>query len=163
MIAATRKMRRIVVASTAERSVRRGPAWANSLGRVVPAVWTTAGLASAASPGAKPAGAGCVPSASAERCGLPGFLNVSRAARSAGQRTLISRIHGRIHSDRPERCFGCSESPSHHASSVAIRSQVSGARSCRHLRQQPRIKSFGLAGLWQAQPRLSLWRRKSDE
>ncbi len=56
---------------------RRGTAAANSLGRVVPAVWTTAGLASAASPLTKSAGAACGRVASAERC-LPGLLNVGR-------------------------------------------------------------------------------------
>jgi hypothetical protein len=57
---------------------RRGTAAANSLGRVVLAVWTTAGLVSAARPPAKSAGAACGHIASAERSGLPGLLNVGR-------------------------------------------------------------------------------------
>lgn len=75
-----RKSRRSPFASRAERSVRRESATANSLGRVVPAAWTAAGLASAASPGGKPAGAGGAPSASAGRSGLPGLLDVVRGA-----------------------------------------------------------------------------------
>ena len=159
---ASRKMRRTVAAGAAERSLRRGPAGANSLGRVVPAVWTTAGLASAASPGGKPARAGCAPFASAGRCGAPGFLNVSRAARPAAQRTLKTCIQCCIHADRPGRCPGCTESLAPHASSVAIRSQVSGARRCRHLRQQPRTKRSAWPGWEEAQPRLSLCWRHSD-
>lgn len=76
----SRKSRRIVVECSAERSARREPASANSLGRVVPAAWTAARLASAASRWGKPAGAGCAPFASAERCGSPGLLNVGRGA-----------------------------------------------------------------------------------
>jgi hypothetical protein len=74
------KSRRKRATRVAERSVRREPASANSLGRVVPAAWTAAGLASAASPRGKPAGAGCAPSASAGRSGSPGLLNVGRGA-----------------------------------------------------------------------------------
>lgn len=84
----TGKLRRIVSGSLAERSARREPAAANSLGRVVPAAWTAAGLASAASPWDKPAGAGCAPFASAERSGSPGLLNVDRG----GSRTQRRRI-----------------------------------------------------------------------
>ncbi|HRA90428.1 MAG TPA: hypothetical protein PK992_20220 [Planctomycetaceae bacterium] len=65
-------------AASAKAARRRGTAAANSLGRVVLAVWTTAGLASAASPPAKSARAACGRVASAERCGLPGLLNVGR-------------------------------------------------------------------------------------
>lgn len=74
------KLRRIHGVSGAERSLRRGPASANSLGRVVPAAWTAAGLASAASPWGKPAGAGCAPFACAARSGFPGLLNGGRGA-----------------------------------------------------------------------------------
>ena len=77
----------------AERVVRREPALANSLGRVVPAAWTAAGLALAASPWGKPAGAGCAPSASAERSGSPGLLNVGRGdAGSQFCRSLAASI-----------------------------------------------------------------------
>lgn len=69
---------RIVFAGFAERSVRREPALADSLGRVLPASWTDARLAWAASRGGKPAGAGCAPFASAERYGFPGRLNVGQ-------------------------------------------------------------------------------------
>lgn len=72
------KLRRIVLAGFAERFVRREPALADSLGRVLPASWTDARLASAASLRGKPAGAGCAPFASAERCGSPGLLNVGQ-------------------------------------------------------------------------------------
>jgi len=71
-------LRRKQAECNAERVVRREPALANSLGRVVPAAWTAAGLALAAIPWGKPAGAGCAPSASAERSGSPGLLNVGR-------------------------------------------------------------------------------------
>lgn len=81
------KLRRIVSGRFAERSARREPAAANSLGRVVPAAWTAAGLASAASPWGKPAGAGCAPAASAERSGFPGRLNGGRG----GSRTQRGR------------------------------------------------------------------------
>lgn len=57
-------------AASAKAGHRCGTAAANSLGRVVPAVWTTAGLASAASPPAKSAGAACGRVASAGRCGI---------------------------------------------------------------------------------------------
>lgn len=66
--------RRTTVIGCAGRSARREPASANSLGRVVPVAWTATRLASAASLGSKPAGAGCAPTASAERCGSPGLL-----------------------------------------------------------------------------------------
>lgn len=72
----SQKLRRIVLVGSAERSVRREPALADSLGRVLPASWTDARLASAASLWGKPAGAGCAPFASAERCGSHGLLNV---------------------------------------------------------------------------------------
>ena len=72
------KLRRIVLAGFAERFVRREPALADSLGRVLPASWTDARRASAASLWGKPAGAGCAPFASAERCGSPGLLNVGQ-------------------------------------------------------------------------------------
>lgn len=81
---ASQKLRRIAVLRRAERSVRREPAGANSLGRVVPAAWTAARLVSATSLWGKPAGAGCAPYASAERSGSPGLLNVGRGA---------SRVH----------------------------------------------------------------------
>lgn len=74
------KSLRILGDSSAERSLRREPALANSLGRVVPAAWTAAGLALVASPWGKPAGAGCAPFASAARSGLPGLLYGGRGA-----------------------------------------------------------------------------------
>ncbi len=64
-------------AASAKAARRRGTAAANSLGRVVPAVWTTAGLASAARPPAKSAGAACGRVASAERCGIDSVASSS--------------------------------------------------------------------------------------
>lgn len=64
-------------AASAKAARRRGTAAANSLGRVVPAVWTTAGLASAARPPAKSAGAACGRVASAERCGIDSIASSS--------------------------------------------------------------------------------------
>jgi hypothetical protein len=158
----TRKLWRMALQGIAERSLRREPAWANSLGRVVPAVWTTAGLASAASPGGKPARAGCTPPASAGRCGIPGFLDVSRGARSGAIPALILRIHYRIHGDPLGRQFGCSESLVQHALSGAFRLQVSGARSGQHLRRHLCRKRSASPGWQAAQPRLSLCRRTGD-
>ena len=159
----TRKMWRRAAHRIAERSLRREPALANSLRRVVPAVWTTAGLASAASPGGKPAWAGCAPSASAGRSGFPGFLNVSRGGRFDATRTLVFRIHCCIHGDRLALPSGCSENLSHTACSSAIWMQESGARSCQHLAQQLCMKRSALPGWLGAQPRLSLWWWNSDE
>lgn len=158
----TRKMWRSAMTSTAERSPGREPAGANSLGRVVPAVWTTAGLASAASPGGKPARAGCAPSASAGRSVFPGFLNVSRGGRSDAAPAPILRIHRRIHGDRLALQSGRIESLAHHELSVAIPSQESGARSRQHLGQQLCMKRSASPGWLVAQPRLSLCRRNSD-
>ena len=79
---------RIAIAGFAERFVRREPASADSLGRVLPASWTDARLASAASLWGKPARAGCAPFASAERCGSPGLLNVGQG----GSRIRFRRI-----------------------------------------------------------------------
>ena len=64
-------------AASAKAARRRGTAAANSLGRVVLAVWTTAGLASAASPPAKSAGAACGRVAFAERCGIDSVASSS--------------------------------------------------------------------------------------
>ncbi len=158
----TRKMWRKAMTGIAERSLRREPAGANSLGRVVPAVWTTAGLALAASPGGKPARAGCTPPASAGRCGIPGFLDVSRGARSGAIPALILRIHHRIHGDPLGRQSGCSESLVHDALSGAFPPQVSGARCGQHLRQRLCRKRSASPGWQAAQPRLSLCWRTGD-
>ena len=158
----TRKLWRMALQGIAERSLRREPAWANSLGRVVPAVWTTAGLASAASPGGKPARAGCAPPASAGRCGIPGFLDVSRGALFGAFSTPILRIHDRIHGDPFGRQNGCSVSLVHNALSGAFRLQVSGARCGQHLQQHLCRKRSASPGWQAAQPRLSLCRRTGD-
>ncbi len=132
--------------SSAERSGRREPASANWPGPVVPAAWTAAGLASAASPCGKPARAGCAASASAGRCGLPGFLNVSRGAPSGAFLTSFLRIHGCIHDDPLGRPFGCSASLVRSTLCGAFPAQVSGARRSQHSRRHLRQDRSAFAG-----------------
>ncbi len=148
---------------TAERSVRRVPASANSLGRVVPAVWTTASLASAASLGSNPARAGCAPIASAGRSVFPGFLNVSRGGRFGAFLTPKLRIHHCIHGDRLERRSGCSATVVHDVRSVAILPPVSGARSRQHFLKQLCRKRSAWLGYGVAPLRRSLWYGRSDD
>lgn len=131
---ADRKSRRRFMQCAAERSARREPARANSLGRVVPAAWTALGIASAAIPWSKPAGAGCAPLASTERFGFPGFLNVSRG----GQRTAVSMHYCCIRTcmlgDPYRRMLGCIGALGFSHVSSHFFSHVSAVRSCRHPR-----------------------------
>ena len=158
----TRKTGRRATVSSALRSSRREPAAANWLGPVVPAAWTAAGLASAASPCGKPARAGCAAPASAERCGLSGFLNVSRRAPAGVFLASFLRIHCCIHGDPLGRPYGCSVSLVRSTACGAFLTQVSGARRSRHLHRHLPQKHSALPGLEWAPLRHLLRRSRCD-
>ncbi len=144
----TQKSARRMSHGLAERSAGRGPAGAHSLGRVEPAVWTTAGLASAASPAGQASWGWLCP------CRLRWTLRPARSPERRAGRTPEAEflthdecIHRRKHADLFGGGNECTANLYQGAVYRRFPTQLSGARSHRHdSRRSHRIWWSSIAG-----------------
>ena len=141
----------------AERSARREPSSANSLGRVVLSAWTAARLALGASLWGKSAGADCTPAASAGRYGLSSFLNVSRTGTRVPN-GAVNVLHAVQHVDRPPYLPKCMH-PNHKLPKVFQR-KLAPFPWCPYVRTMVRSRQPEIAGQRKRRPTCYLTRKR---